>query len=148
MQVEQTGNVTVYILKGEHVGQYLHKVYGETVTVPENKQEAKLREVDIFGADWKGEFGFPFDQAALEGQELNLGKFDCLNPSAAEKGSGKITAINADSIEVEGLDGDHVKLQLGACTRLESGGSLPQVGEVLYWKGVKNEDAYNLHVGT
>ena len=34
VQVEQTGNVTVYILKGEHVGQYLHKVYGETVTVP------------------------------------------------------------------------------------------------------------------
>ena len=104
--------------------------------------------MDIFGADWKDEFGFPFDQAALEGQELNLGKFDCLNPSAAEKGSGKITAINADSIEVEGLDGDHVKLQLGACTRLESGGSLPQVGEVLYWKGVKNEECYSLYWGS
>ena len=117
------------------------------MTVPEKQKEVKLREVSILGSQWKNEFGFPFEQTALEGQELNLGKFDCLNPSAAEKGSGKITAINSDSIEVKVSDG-HMKLQLGACTRLESGGSLPRLGEVFYWKGVKNGDSYNLYGGT
>ena len=109
----------------------------------------KLREISIFNPVWKNEFGSPFAKASLTEKKLNLGKFNCLSPSAAETGSGKIIAIDKGSIEVEDEGGHHVSLQLGACTRLESNGKLPQTGQTLYWKGVKNnEETYNLYCGS
>lgn len=118
VQIEETGDVTVYILKGDQIPHYLQKAYGEEVAASENdyRGEVRLREVNIFGPEWTDKFGFPFPHS-LDEQGLNLGRFDCLSPSAAEKGWGKIRTVNADSIEVEG-EGGVLKLQLGACTRL------------------------------
>ena len=60
VQVEKTGSLTVYIVRGESLGPYLHKAYGKSVKVPALKRDIPFHKVDIFGPAWTNKFGYPF----------------------------------------------------------------------------------------
>ena len=42
VQVEKTGDVVVYIIKGERFGDYLHNAYGKSVAVPNLQKDYKF----------------------------------------------------------------------------------------------------------
>ena len=147
VQVEKTGGVIVYIVKGERFGHYLHSAYGKSVKVPAVHGDVHFRKVDVFGAPWTNKYGYPFVDTDLRGKELSFGKgFGCLNPSAAKKGYGTISAIEAGAIHVSNHDGRKYKFNIGACSRIESTSEVPKVGQNFYWTGVPSgADGYNLY---
>lgn len=57
IEIEQTGSVIVYIVKGEQVNNYLHKKYGQDT--PKHKGDLRLRHLSIFDGPWVNKFGYP-----------------------------------------------------------------------------------------
>ena len=147
VQVEKTGGVIVYIVKGERFGQYIHSAYGKSVKIPAVHGDVHFRKVDIFGAPWTNKYGYPFVANELKGDGLSFkNDFGCLNPSAARKGYGTISAIEADHIYCSDHDGRKIKFKLGACSRIESTTEVPKVGQNFYYSGVPSgADGYNLY---
>lgn len=122
VQVEQTGSVVVYIVKGERFGDYLRAQYGAGTVTPSLRQlgTVELRRVDIFSPVWGARYGYPFPSSSLGGSGTSIsGSFSCLNPSAAQKGYGKIYEVGSDYIGVQS-GSDKYKFSLGACSRVES----------------------------
>lgn len=150
VDVEKTGSVLVYVVKGERVGEYLHSAYGDSVKVPALRGDVHFERVDIFGAPWTNKFGYPFVDAALAGESLEFqGDFNCLSPSRSEKGYGVIKGVQSREIDVENSDGRSLKFKLGSCSRLESSSELPQVGQNFYWSAVPSSaGGYNLYTGS
>ena len=68
VQVEKTGGVIVYIIKGERFGNYLHNAYGKSVKVPSLRGDVHFQKVDVFGAPWTNKYGYPFVNTSLEGR--------------------------------------------------------------------------------
>ena len=117
IQVEQTGSVTTYIIKGESVGAYLHRSYGKSVKVPERPTDTRLHKLDIFASEWTNKYGYP-------NISHSKAKFDCLVNGFSSQGYGTITKIKSDGIWVE-HGGKTSQLVLKQCSRLESDGGLP-----------------------
>lgn len=104
-----------------------------------NAREIAFQNVNIFGNIWSQNFGYPFSESSLGGDSNQFdiaGSFNCLNPSKAQKGAGRIRGIYADYLDVEGYDGNEYQLQLGSCSRLEASTNLPKVGQRIAFSGV------------
>ncbi len=82
VQVEKTGGVVVYIIKGERFGDYLHSAYGKSVEVPSNRGDVRLQRVDTYGNSYTNAYGYP---------EVN--DFSCIGSARTYKGSGKIDRV-------------------------------------------------------
>lgn len=149
VQVETTGGVVVYIVRGEAFGNYLRNLYGRNIVVPAVNGNVLFNRVDIFGAPWVGAFGYPFGSGAFGGNDLSLtGSFSCLNPGALVTGSGTISAIGGGWIEALDGNGSKNRFSLGSCSRLESTKKLPAVGQKFYWSGVPGGSGFNLYAGS
>ena len=146
VQVEKTGGVIVYIIKGERFGNYLHNAYGKSVKVPSLRGDVHFQKVDVFGAPWTNKYGYPL---VTSGGGNFKDDFSCLNPSAAHKGYGTVGKVEAHSIYVNSHDGKHVKLNIGSCSRIESTTALPKVGQSIYYSGVPSSaGGYNLYAAS
>ncbi len=118
VQIEQTGSVIVYIVRGERFGDYLRNQYGTSVRIPSIRSDVTFRRVNIFGAPWTNKFGYPFPEGSF-GSDLSFaGSFSCLNPSNLVRGSGQIVSIGADTIRVRSDDNRELNFSLGSCSRL------------------------------
>lgn len=149
VQVQVTGSVVVYVVRGDAFANYLRQLYGANVVVPAVNGNVLFNRVDIFGSTWVGAFGYPFGNSALGGSDLSLGgSFNCLNPNALVTGSGTITAIGGNWVEAAGLNGAKQRFNLGSCSRLESTHSLPAVGQQFFWSAVPANSGYNLYSGS
>jgi hypothetical protein len=148
--VEKTGDVTVYIVRGENFGNYLHNAYGQSVKVPALRGDVHFERVDIFAAAWTNKFGFPFVDTSLEGRDLAFGgDFSCIESAKVEKGYGTISRIDGRHIYCTNDDGRKLKFNLGACSRLEGTWQVPKVGQNFYWSAVPSSaDGYNLIAGS
>ena len=119
VQIEKTGGVVVYIVKGERFGHYIHSAYGKSVKVPVVHGDVHFRKVNVFADPWVSKYGYPFVNQDLKGTDFNFkDDFSCLNPSAARKGYGTISAIEANQIYVSSHDGRKLKFKVGACSRI------------------------------
>ena len=121
----------MYIVKGERFADYIHSAYGKIVKAPIVQGDVRLQRVDLFGFDYTGKYGHVFEKSSFKND------FGCLNPSAARKGYGRIASIKGGEIEVEKNDGKRSKLRVGSCTRLESTGNAPKVGQAIYYSQVQ-----------
>lgn len=149
VQVQQTGSVLVYVVRGDAFANYLRSLYGANVVAPAVNGNVLFNRVDIFGSTWVGAFGYPFGNSSLSGNDLSLaGSFNCLNPNALVSGSGTITAIGANWVECADGKGAKQRLSLGSCSRLESTHALPAVGQKFFWSGVPGGSGYNLYTGS
>ena len=82
-QVEKTGGVAVYIVKGERFGDHIHNADGKSVKVSTTRGDVHSRRVDVLGAAFTNKYGYPF-AGNLGGNDLSFkNDFTCLNPSAA-----------------------------------------------------------------
>ena len=144
VQVEKTGGVIVYIVKGERFGQYIHSAYGISVKIPVHS-DVHFQKVDVFADPWVNKYGYPFVKNDLKGDNLHFkDDFSCLS-SYTKKGHGTISAIEAQHIYVTGHDGRKQKFKVGACSRIESRTRVPEVGQNFYWSGTPSgADGYNL----
>ena len=68
VQVEKTGSVTVYIVRGESLGAYLHSAYGSSVKLPALKRDIAFHKVDVFSPTWTNKYGYPFVNTSLKGR--------------------------------------------------------------------------------
>ena len=119
VQVEKTGDVVVYIVKGERFGDYIHSAYGKSVKVPAVRGDVHFNRVNIFGAPWTNKYGYPFVDTSLKGRDLAFGgDFSCLNPSAAYKSCGTVASVDAHQIHVTSHNGKGYILKVGACSRI------------------------------
>ena len=101
VQTEQTGSVVVYIVRGESFGNYLLTVYGQSVKVPAVRGTYNLYRIDIFSPVWTSKFGASFSGSSMGGSSLSLGgDFSCTNNAGAQTGSGRISNISGNRIEV------------------------------------------------
>ena len=101
VQTEQTGSVVVYIVRGESFGNYLLTVYGQSVKVPAVRGTYNLYRIDIFSPVWTSQFGASFSGSSMGGSSLSLGgDFSCTNNAGAQTGSGRISNISGNRIEV------------------------------------------------
>ena len=149
VQVEKTGGVVVYIVKGERFGDYIHNAYGKSVKVAAVRGDVHFRRVDVFGPAYTNKYGYPF-AGNLDGNELSFkNDFSCLNPSAARHGYGTISAIEAEYIHVSSHDGRKIRFRVGACSRIEAITDVPKVGQNFYYTGVPSgADGYNLYAAS
>lgn len=149
VQVQQTGSVVVYVVRGDAFANYLRTLYGSNVVLPAINGDVLFNRVDIFGSTWVGAFGYPFGNGALGGNDLSIGgSFGCTNPGALVTGYGTITSVGAGHIECADAKGGKQRFSLGSCSRLESTKSLPTVGQQFYWSGVQGSNGYNLYAGS
>lgn len=117
------------------------------MSVPSLRGDVTLNGVDIFSPAWTDRFGYPFPGTSLGGDSFDIaGSFNCLNPSQASRGSGKIAAVGADYIDVDLQGGVRGRFHLGSCTRLEATSQLPIIGQNIAYVGVPSgADGYNLY---
>ena len=150
VQVEKTGGVVVYIIKGERFGDYIHNAYGKSVKVPSVRGDVHFRRVDVFGPAYTSKYGYPYPEKALHGNELAIkGSFGCLAPSSCKKGYGTISAIEAEYIYATNSDGRKQKFKVGTCSRIESTTEVPKIGQNFYWSAVPSgADGYNLYTAS
>jgi hypothetical protein len=119
VQVEKTGDVVVYIVKGERFGDYIHSAYGKSVKVPAVRGDVHFNRVNIFGAPWTNKYGYPFVDTSLKGRDLAFGgDFNCLSPSAAYRSCGTVATVDAHQIHVTSHNGKGYVLSVGACSRI------------------------------
>ena len=138
VQVEKTGDVVVYIIKGERFGDYLHNAYGKSVAVPNLQKDYKFQRVDAYGADYTSSYGYPKVDH----------DFSCLS-GPAYKGYGSINHIDGANIYVTAHDGAQHTLKVGSCSRLEATHKVPKVGQSIYYSAVPSgAQGYNLISGS
>lgn len=149
VQVQNTGGVVVYIVRGDAFGNYLRNLYGATINVPAVSRDISFNRVNIFDANWVGAFGYPFSSGSFSSSDLSLtGSFSCMNPTALVTGSGSITSIGPNWIEASTGEGNRTRFNLGSCSRVESTQRLPVVGQKFYWSGVQGGSGYNLYAAS
>lgn len=149
VQVQTTGGVTVYVVRGDAFGNYLRNLYGRNVVLPAVNGDVLFNRVDIFGAPWVGAFGYPFGNASLGGADLAIGgSFGCTSPAQVVSGFGTISGVGSNWIEALGNNGAKTRFSLGSCSRLESTKNLPVVGQKFYWSGVPAASGFNLYSGS
>ena len=151
MTSSETSGVVVYIVQGERFGDYLRTQYGSTIRAPSLTRDVQLRPVSVFSTQWISAFGYPFSDASMGGDDgFDIsGSFQCLNPSKAVKGGGKITEIGADYIGITNYDGHKQRFSLASCSRVESTSELPTVGQNIAYNGVPSSaGGYNLYQAT
>jgi predicted nucleic acid-binding Zn-ribbon protein len=150
VQVEQTGGVVVYIVRGESFGNYLLSVYGESVKAGNVRSgDQRLYRVNIFSAAYTSKFGYPFASSAFQSSDLSFnGDFSCLNHSALRAGQGEIRSISGNRITVATAEGD-IELRMGACTRVECSKLLPEAAMKIAYRGVPSfAGGYNIYGAT
>ena len=110
----KTGNVIVYVVKGEAFGQYIQNAYGQSVGAPQLRtgDDYRLQVVDPFSKIWTAKFGYP-SNAGSQG-----GNFSCLNNNSGSTGRGTISGVSADGFTVKDGAGKSVKLGFGSCSRV------------------------------
>lgn len=149
VQIETTGSTLVYIIKGEAFGQYIDNAYGQRVAAPGLRTGAdyRLKVVDPFSAIWTSKFGYPnaVGGATRGGAGAGAGaagfkSFSCLPTGSTSSGSGVINKISGTGIEIKDAKGNNVSLNIGACSRMESTTSVPQVGQNLVWRGAPSSN--------
>ena len=148
VEVEKTGSVVVYIVKGERVNGYLENRYG--LGVPQFRGgDVRLHRVNVFDSKWTNKFGYPFVNTQVSNTELHFnGSFGCLNTENAHRGYATISSIGADYIEAREGNG-YKKFKVSACSRIEASGDLPQVGQGFYYEAVPSSaDGFNLYSAT
>ena len=150
VQVEKTGGVVVYIIKGERFGDYIHNAYGKSVKVPAVRGDVHFRRVDVFGNAYTAKYGHPYPHQEYSGSDLSIkDSFGCLAPSQCKKGYGTISAIEAEYIYATSNDGRKQKFKVAACSRIESTTEVPKVGQKFYWSAVHSgADGYNLYTAS
>ena len=148
VDVEQTGGVVVYVVRGERFGEYIHNAYGKSVKVPAVRGDVHFRRVNVFGNAYVNKYGYPFPNDY--GSDLSFrNDFSCLNPSAAKKGYGTISAIEGANIYVSAHDGKSYTLRVGACSRIEAVGDVPKVGQNFYYTAVPSgAQGYNIYTAS
>lgn len=148
VQVEQTGSVVVYIVRGERVNEYLNRRYAQN-SHRGQQGDLRLQKVDIFNAQWTGKYGYP----AVVGNNKNgddfSGSFSCFNGNASVKGYGIISNIGADFIEARDDKGKNNRFHFSSCSRLEATNDTPKLGQGFYYEAVPSSaDGYNLIAGS
>lgn len=106
--------------------------------------------ISILDSLWRNNFGNPYeaDSFATTREFAFNEDFNCLNPSSLETGSGIITNIGKKFVEVDN-SGKKSRLNLGACSRMESTSQLPKVGQKIYYRGRQvQRGEYNLYRGS
>lgn len=100
---------------------YLSQSYnynGNIIQVSE-QSTIRLSVTDPFGSIWANNYGSSRDESTLsEESAFAKGDFTCLNPSKVQSGSGKITSINGNTINIEDSMKRKMKLKIGACSRI------------------------------
>ena len=148
--VEETGDVVVYIVRGESFGNYLLSVYGQSVKADHlSKTQYRLHRHDIFSPVWIAKFGYPMVTDAFDSLDFSFnGDFTCLQPSRATSGYGRIKEVRGNRMVVD-KDGHDEVLHFGACSRLEGTKHLPEVGQNIAFKGVPSRaGGYNIYGAT
>lgn len=150
VKIEQSGNVSVYIVSGDHFRDYLQNIYGiSPAMLPSVTKDVAFNKVDIFGPDWAGRFGYPFNDSAFNSPDFSFsGSFNCLNPASMVTGSSVITGIGSNFIEAQDDQGNILRFNLGSCSRLESTLRVPNVGQKFFYSGVPGNQGLNLYGGT
>lgn len=100
VQVDNSGGVIVYIVRGDAFGNYLRNLYGRNIVLPAINGDVLFNRVDIFGTPWVSAFGYPFGEASLGGSDLVLaGSFGCASSATTVvRGVSTITSIGANWI--------------------------------------------------
>lgn len=149
VQVQSVGGLTVYVVRGDAIANYLRNLYGRNVVVPAVNGDVLFSRIDIFGAPWVGAYGYPFGQASLGGADLAIGgSFGCTAPGSISNGYGTISAVGSNYIEALNQQGLRQRFNLGSCSRLEANTKLPAVGQKFYWSGVPASNGFNLYAGS
>ena len=152
VDTQTTGSVIVYVVKGEAFGQYIQTAYGQSVAAPQLRSDGpdfRLQLVDPYSQIWTAKYGYPTlaNQAGVQAGVFPA-SFSCLT-TAGGSGLGRIAAVNADGFVVNDAQGRGVRLNVGACSRVESTTQLPQVGQQVAWRGAPAaQGGYNLHAAT
>ena len=149
---EQSGGVLVYVVRGESFATYIQNAYGQSVVPVQGGVRAQnymFYPVSIFDPIWTGTFGYPFVIGDFSTADNTLGRdFGCLNPSAMQSGQGTIVQISGAVLHLND-NGQDIKLNLGACTRIETATRVPQVGQTAIFKGVPSlAGGYNVYAMT
>ena len=136
--IEKTGSTTVYIVKGESFGNYIHSAYGQSVKVQNVYGDVHFRRVDTFGQPWANKYGYAASDSYAH-------DFSCAGSSYTHKGYGTIDKVTASEIYVNEHNGKRTKLTVGACSRIEAVTELPKAGQNIYYSGEPSSaDGYNL----
>lgn len=119
VQVQTVGGLTVYVVRGDAIANYLRNLYGRNVVVPAVNGDVLFNRIDIFGPSWVGAYGYPFGQASMGTADLVIGgNFGCTAPGAITSGYGRITAVGSNFIEASNQQGFRQRFNLGTCSRL------------------------------
>ena len=145
VQIEQTGSVVVYIVKGERVPDYLNSRYGINVVRRNPGGDLRLNRVNIFDSQWTGKYGYPA-VVNNRGNDSFSGSFSCFGGNSVT-GHAVISNIGADYIEAKDDQGRNQRYHLGTCSRLEAAGS-PKLGQDFYYEAVSAADGFNLIAGS
>lgn len=148
VDTQQVGNVIVYVIKGEAFGHYIDTAYGQAVGAPQLRTGAdyRLQLVDPFSQIWTAKYGYP----SLAGSNgATGGNFSCISGTAPSTGSGVISGVSGNGIQVKDSKGNLVSLNVGGCSRVESTASVPMAGQAVVWKGVPSSNGgYNIFTAT
>lgn len=145
-------NTTIYVVQPTAYTSYIQSCYQirpDTTNI-KSGNKINITPVGILDSLWLNSFGNPYQPTSYaQAKEFTFKEdFNCLVPSGLESGSGVIKSVNKKFIEID--NGGRVqKLNLGACSRLESTNSLPKVGQKIYFRGQKlDRTEFNLYKGS
>ena len=128
--------ILVYTIGSKEYSKYIKEAYNITEK-SEVTETFTITPCTILDHTWSSAYGNPYGVDSFsKSRDFSFNEdFNCLSPSTLESHSGVIKAIASKYMQVELLDGNLVRLHLGACSRLESTKSLPEVGQKIIWRG-------------
>lgn len=139
-EVIAQNNTVSYAVPQASYTAYIQSSYQIKPDTPNIKLNPKLSITPtcILDTTWSTAYGNPYAPASyLQAKEFTFKEdFNCLSPSSLESNSGVIKSVNKKYIEVDN-GGKIIKLNLGACSRVESTSPVPKAGQKIYFRGQK-----------
>lgn len=140
LATQQAGSVTVYVITIPNFQSYIetsYQIQPDWTRVNLVGQEIRLTPINIMDSAWQAAYGLPYDIVSYaSSKDFSFpSDFNCLNPSTLISGMGLITSISNRYITIDNLQGGTQMLNLGTCSRLETTGFLPSIGQRVYWRG-------------
>ena len=110
------------MIRGERLPIYLNKAYDfsstNTLSIDANRN-IRLDMVNIFGGVWSNAYGPAFsDSELIESSAFAKDDFTCLNPSQVQSGSGTISWIQNNIIQLQDKGNKTWQINVGACSRI------------------------------
>lgn len=148
----KTSNVTAYVVVPKDYNVYIQSCYQikpDTSNLKTNK--VSITPLSILDFNWGNAYGSPYSPASyVQTKDFSFNEdFNCLASSnSLESGYGLIKNINKKYIDID-IQGKACKLNLGACSRMDSTDQLPKVGQRIYYRGQRTSKTdINLYKGS